>query len=239
MTPRPSSSASPRDGFTLLEVIIATAVAAIVLLVINTTFFTALRLHNTTQDRITEDRALQRTLGTVRRDLAGIMLPSSSGVFAGALQTTLASSLTQGTYGDKIGPDLYTNTGAINGWNPFSEVQLVDYYLAPAEDGSNTKNLVRAVTRNLLPAQVTTPELQTLLTRVADASIDFYDGTAWTDAWDSAASNTMPTAIRFQLTLAGPDGKAPANSVPVTLVVPVLVATTENLDATASTGGAP
>ena len=35
-------------GFTLLELLIATAVSAIVLLAINTTFFGALRLHNTT-----------------------------------------------------------------------------------------------------------------------------------------------------------------------------------------------
>ena len=35
-----------RRGFTLLELIIATAVGAVVLVVIQTTFFSALRLHN-------------------------------------------------------------------------------------------------------------------------------------------------------------------------------------------------
>jgi type II secretion system protein J len=243
MIRRPSSPIRFRrglraGGFTLLEVVIATAVGAIVLLVINTTFFTALRLNNTTTERLATDLELQRALGIVRRDLAGVMLPGNNGVFAGPLQTTLASSLTQGTYGDKVGPNLYTNTGSVDGWNPFSEVQLVDYYLAPATDGSDTKVLVRAVTRNLLSPQATTPDLQTLLTRVTDARIEFYDGTAWTSAWDSAATGTMPSAIRFQIVQAGIDPQQPAGE-PVTIVVPVVVATAASTTAAAGTGGAP
>jgi type II secretion system protein J len=215
-----SSFPVSRRAFTLLEVIIATAVGAIVLLVVNATFFGALRLHHTTHDRLAADQALQRALGIVRRDLAGVMLPAHT--FAGPLQTTLAGALRAGTYGDKLGPDLYTNTGAVDGWTPFAEVQLVDYYLAPAADGSQTRDLVRAVTRNLLPAEITPPETQTLLTGVAEAAMDFHDGTGWTAAWDSAATGTLPTAIRFQVVLAATaPGAAPAD--PFTLIVPVLV----------------
>ena len=206
---------------------------AIVLLVINGTFFGALRLGNTTHDRIAADLELQRTLGIVRRDLAGLMLPGS--VLAGQLQTTIASSLTQGTYGDLVGPDIYTNTGSVDGWNPFSEVQLVDYYLAPATDGSKNRTLVRVVTRNLLPVQSTTPDVQTLLPGVEDATIDYYDGTEWTDTWDSAVTSTLPTAIRFQITLVKTDPNQPATA-PITLVVPVLVMTTTS-QAQAAAGG--
>ncbi len=227
-----SSPMVARRAFTLLEMLVATAVGAIVLLVINATFFSALRLNTTTSERLASDLELQRALGIVRRDLAGVMLPGT--ILAGQLQTTLASSLTQGTYGDKVGPNFFTNTGSVDGWNPYSEVQLVDYYLTAATDGSNTKTLVRAVTRNLLPAQSTTPDLQPLLTRVADATIDFYDGTTWTSAWDSAATGTMPTAIRFQVTLAAHDTNKPAGE-PVTLIVPVVVATAAQV--TAASGG--
>jgi type II secretion system protein J len=213
--------------------LVATAVGGIVLLVITTTFFSALRLNQTTDARLGSDLELQRALAIVRRDLAGVMLPGTA--FAGQLQTTLASSLTQGTYGDKIGPDFYTNSGTIDGWSPFADVQLVDYYLAPATDGTNTKTLVRAVTRNLAPAGLTSPDLQPLLTRVADAAIDFYDGTAWTSAWDSAASGTMPTAIRFSLSLADPATGRPLGD-PVTLVVPVVVTTSAQATATAESG---
>lgn len=226
MKPRRPSPARLRQGFTLLELLVATAVGAIVLLAINATYMSALRLHNTTHDRIDADLTLQRTLGLVRRDLSGLMLPG--GVLSGQLQTTVASALTQGTYGDQVGADFYTNSGSVNGWTPFSEVQMVDYFLAPATDGSNTKSFVRVVTRNLLPVQDTTPDVQTLLTGVTDASIDYYDGTEWTDAWDSTVTSTVPTAIRLSLVLANHNPNQVA-AAPIELVVPILVATTTSV----------
>ena len=51
-TRRSIGSGSRLRGFTLLELIIATAVGAVVLVVIQTTFFSALRLHNTTHARL-------------------------------------------------------------------------------------------------------------------------------------------------------------------------------------------
>jgi type II secretion system protein J len=229
---RPNAGRSAR-GFTLLELLVASVVGAIVLLVINATFFTSLQLGNTTHDHLASDLVLQRALGLVRRDLAGVMLPG--GVLSGQLQTTVASSLTQGSYGDQIGPDLYTDTGRIDGWNSFSEVQMVDYYLAPSTDGSNARSLVRVVTRNLLPAQVTTPDVQTLLPSVKEASLQFYDGTQWTDTWDSSVSLTLPTAFKFHLVLATP-ANSQATPPTIDLVVPVVVMTTTS-QAQAAAGG--
>ena len=231
---RPPPTIRSERAFTLLEMLIAAAVGAIVLLVINGTFIGALRLSNTTNASITADLELQRALDIVRRDLAGLMLPATRGL-AGPLHTTLAGSLHQGTYGDQVGPDIYTNTGPIDGWNPFSEVQMVDYFLTPANDGSNRKNLVRVVTRNLLPVQSTSPDVQTLLTGLADVSLDFHDGTDWTDSWDSTVTGTLPTAIRFQIVPAATQPNQPAGA-PITLVVPVLIATPAGA-AQAASGG--
>lgn len=50
MQPPPGIPRANR-GFTLLELLIATGVAAIVLLVINGTYFGALRLYNATNER--------------------------------------------------------------------------------------------------------------------------------------------------------------------------------------------
>jgi type II secretion system protein J len=231
----PSSRHGVR-AFTLLELLVATAVGAIVLLVINATFFGALRLHNTTHERIDQDLVLQRTLGIVRKDLAGIMLPG--GVLAGQLSTTTVSSTSMDSSGERVTPDIFTNSARIDGWTPLSEVQMVSYFLAPATDGGNTKSLVRVVTRNLLPVQDATTEEQTLLPGVTSASILFYDGTDWTDTWDSTATSTLPTAIKFSIVLAPPADSAmrPAPG-PVELIVPVVVTTTTSQQqAVASTG---
>ncbi len=209
-------------GFTLLELLLATAVGAVVLLAINTTFFGALRLHNTTHARIDADLVLERTLGIVRRDLAGLMLPG--GTLSGQLQSSSFTSMTAGTSGDRISPDLYTNSGKIDGWNPFSEVQMVAYYLAPGDSPNGGKRLVRVVTRNLLPVQETEPEEQVLLEGVDSATVQFHDRTGWTDMWDSEATSTLPAALKFSLVMTAKDPNQP--SAPIELVVPVMVMTT-------------
>ena len=218
-----------RRGFTLLEILIATAVAAVVLVAIQTVFYGALRLRNTTTEHIEDDLTLQRTVGLVRHDLAGLMLPG--GTLSGALQTVPSSSLEQDTAGDRISPDFYTNSGKIDGWNPYAEVQMVTYYLAAATDGSNAKTLVRSVTRNLLPAQDATTDDQLLLPGVTSADFLFYDGTGWTDTWDSTVTSTLPTAIKFRVQLASQS----TNASPIELVVPVFVTTTTSATAATST----
>lgn len=227
-----------RRAFTLLELLIATAVAAIVLLVINATFFGALRLHNTTHEKIDTDLAQQRALGIVRRDLAGLMLPTGGNgtPLAGPLQTTAFSSSAQDPAGERVSPDFYTNSGKVDGWNPFSEVQMVAYFLAPSTDGSRSKSLVRAVTRNLLPVQDTTaPEEQMLLTGVAAVTVEFYDGTDWIAEWDSTVTSTLPTAIKFRLVMARSGTNADGG--PVELVVPILATTTASVTQAAAGGG--
>jgi type II secretion system protein J len=213
-----------RGGFTLLELIIATAVGAVVLIVIQTTFFGALRLHNTTHARIDDDLMVQRALGIIRRDLSGVMLPG--GTLSGQFQTTSFSSMTEGSYGERVSPDIFTNSGKIDGWNPFSDVQMVAYYLAPGEGGAaGTKNLVRVVTRNLLPVQDPAPEDQVLLQGVTSATMMFFDGTTWVDSWDSTVTSTLPKGLKFSLLMAARESGQTAPA-PIELSVPVMVVTT-------------
>lgn len=227
------SRAGARGGFTLLELIIAMAVGAVVLLVIQTTFFGALRLHNTTHNRIETDLVMQRALGIIRRDFAGLMLPTTTTSYtalAGQFQTESFSSVGGESHGERISPDMATTSGRIDAYNPFSEVQRVALYLAQgtnAEGGSgNTKNLVRVVTRNLLPVQETDEgEEQVLLEGVLSATMSYYDGVAWTDTWDSEATSTLPRAIKLSIIMA-PTGASTTNPEPIDLVVPVYVRTT-------------
>jgi type II secretion system protein J len=221
---RPASSpVSAQGGFTLLELLIATAVGAVVLIVVQTTYFGALRLHNTTHKRIEEDSMVQRSLGIIRRDLTGLMLPG--GTLAGELQTTTFSSSMAEVAGERVTPDLYTNSGRIDGWNPFSDVQRVAYYLVPAAGSGTSKNLIRAVTRNLLPVQEAEPEEQLVLEGVESASMLFFDGYAWTDLWDTTETSTLPSAVKFSLVLTSRDAAQPALA-PIDLIIPVWVKTT-------------
>jgi type II secretion system protein J len=226
-------------GFTLLELLLAMAVGAIVLLVINATFFAALRLHNTTHEKIDDDLTLQRTLAIMRKDFAGIMLPANSqsttSTLSGQLVSDSFSSNDMDGTSQRVTPDIYTSSGNVDGWTPYSEVQIVSYYLAPAADGGPTKNLVRVVTRNLLPVTEATTEDQTLLVGVRSAAIAFYDGTDWLETWDTTTSSTLPTAIKFTLVLEPRDnGGSRIEPGPVELIVPVIVTTTTSAQQTAA-----
>lgn len=226
MNPRNSErSPARRRGFTLLELIIATAVGAVVLVVIQTTFFSALRLHTTTHARVAEDQTVQRAVGIIRRDLAGIVLPGGTNGMARDLSTSAATLVLADNLGERVTPDIYTSSGRIDGWTPFGDLQAVAYFLAPPEQGGRGRNLVRAVTRNLLPVQEAVPEGQAILGDVDTAVVSFYDGNGWTENWDSAESQTLPTAIRLSIARISPGGTQGA-SAPIEIVVPVMVRTT-------------
>ncbi len=228
------SGRAGRRAFTLLELLLATAVGAIVLLVVNATFFGALRLHNATHERIGDDLAMQRALGIVRKDLAGIMLPANpqatTNNFSGQLSTETSSTNDLDNNSERISPDIYTNSGRIDGWTPFADVQMVSYYLTAAADGRPAKDLVRVLTRNLIPAAEPTTENQTLLTGVNAAGMSYFDGENWQDTWDSTTTLSLPTAIKFSVVLAPRAGATARNDpVPVELIVPVLLKTSTTL----------
>lgn len=222
-----SSPFRGRRGFTLLELLIGIVVGSVVLIVIQTSYFGALRLHQTTHARIEQDRRVQRAVGILRRDLAGLMLPGGETALAQGLQTSPFSGSMADAIGERVTPDLSTNSGRIDGWTPFADQQRVAYFLVPSATGGAGRDLVRAVTRNLLPVQEERPEEQVVLTGVETAGLSFFDGLGWSETWDSTATETLPAALRFAFSLPEKAGDGVAGTYEV--VVPVLVKTTASL----------
>lgn len=232
-----------RRGFTLLELLLAVAIFAIVLLAIHVTFFGAVRLRNQTAAALDEALPLQYALTVLRRDLAHVLPPG--GTFAGAFQSTPATTATNlttdtplGMGARRVSPDLYTASALVEERWPWGEVQKVAYWLAPATNGSPGLELVRAVTRNLLPAFDEPPELQPLLGGVQEVWFEYFDGSTWRDTWDSTAELTpLPLAVRVQIELL-PSTTANVRPAPVELLVPlVMQAWTNQTDLAASPGG--
>jgi hypothetical protein len=117
---------------------------------------------------------------------------------------------------------------------------MVSYYLSPASDGGPAKDLVRVVTRNLLPVVESTTENQILLSGVNTAGIAYFDGENWLDIWDSTTTSTLPAAIKFSLLLEPRDRTAARiDSAPIELIVPVLVKTSATLQQEAAAEAAP
>lgn len=228
-------------AFTLLELLLAVSVFAVVILAIHFVFFGAIRLRNKTTAATDAAVPLQQAVAILRRDLMNVLVPGSkfSGQFQSAPTTAsnLTTSATSAAGGRRVSPDLYTASANLGDTLPWSEVQKVSYSLLPSTNGSAGLDLVRTLTRNLLPALTEEPESQWLMAGVQDVVFQFYDGTQWRDAWDSTTETTpLPQAIKVQISLV-PENNGPTRQSPVELLVPIMVQARTNQVASASGGG--
>ncbi len=213
-------------AFTLLELLIAVVAFGIVLAAINAVFYAALRLRNRSVASLEEALPLQHAVATIKRDLANIVLPG--GPLSGSLQTT---SITNAVLGQSS-PDFFTASGLIDETSPWAQVQKVYYALVQSEKGTAGLDLIRAVTRNLLPVtSAEQPVQEWLLSGVQGVLFSYYDGNQWRQAWDSTTAdpatgqtNALPQAIKVQIQLASQETtRALAFAAPIELVVPISV----------------
>jgi len=210
------------SAFTLLELLIAVAIFAIVLAAINTVFYSALRLRNKTSAALEESLPLQHALTAMKRDLSNLVPPG--GLLSGTLQTTVKTRMD-----GQVSPDFFTASGQLDDLVPWGEVQKISYLLRASSAGGPGRDLIRATTRNLLAIIQDPPEEQALLRGVENLTFSFYDGTQWQTSWDSAVQTNLPTAIKLELQLTRTNATPEA---PIALVVPIHVHSRTN-----STGG--
>lgn len=222
----PSTNQSVRRAFTLMEVLLAMAVSAVVLAVINGVYFSALQLRNRTAQSFSDALPVQYALATIRRDLEGVLPPG--GTLVGDLQTTSTSVFSSSrpllSNAERVSPDFFTNSGMIDDQTTFGDVQRVAYYLADPEvyPGNAGRELYRVTSRNLLPATVAEPSSQWLMSGVEAVAFQYFDGTSWANSWDSTVSSNLPTAIKLQLVMAAADDRQSVyQDRPIELVVPL------------------
>ena len=230
-------------AFTLIEIMVAVAAFAIVLAAINTIFYTALRLRNSTTAAIEKALPMEHALGVIRRDLANLVLPG--GTMSGTLSTTSTSNSVAG----QASPSFYTTTGVIDENTPFAEVQRVSYLLVVSTNNGIGKDLVRSVSRNLLPPLQSQTEQEPLMTGVQTLTFLYHDGSQWRDSWDSTiestttgVSNGLPAAVKVQIQLAtesSSGSRGRSREMPMELVVPLVTQQRTNQAAqVAAAGGA-
>jgi type II secretion system protein J len=231
-------------AFTLIEMLLAVAICAIVLVAINGVFATAVRLRDKTSNAIEESLPVNRASEIMYRDLKGAVGPG--GVLAGDFKCgAQAMGSTMGLSGEagSAGLDFFTSTGAIGGKAPWGDIQEVFYELkAPTDRNQAGMDLVRCINRNILATTTQTPEIQWLMGSVQNLQFDCYDGTQWQNTWDTSAGNTgntnLPVAVRIRIQLVARQGEAARNQQPLEILVPLVTQTLTN-STTVTTGGTP
>lgn len=224
-------------AFTLIEMLLSVAIFSIVLLAINAVFFSALHLERTTNRALDERLPLNQALAILRRDLLGAVQPVSNGVFlcdfkSGAVQGGLGASGAASTL------EFCTTTGVINDDLPWGDTQRVSYQLVEPADRATSKgmDLVRIITRNLLPTMTVEADEQWLLGNVESLEFLNYTGIDWRNSWDTTMGDTgLPQAIRVRVQLVANNPGNAMKREPLEMLVPL---TTQARTNQSTAGGA-
>lgn len=226
-----------KGAFTLIEILLASVAAAMILVVINGLFVRAIHLRDDATERVRATRLRGRAERAIRDDLQSALV--SGGVLASTVSG--GSSSTGGPGGSNFPGylKLTTTNGRSASATVASDLQQVEYYVTQdpnaAAASANSGVLVRAVTRDLLASTPTVSKEETLLTNVQSLQVQFYDGLSWLDTWEfdsdtaAAAANgsgttittgsaSLPEAIRVNVRLLARPDSLP--SPPVEVLVP-------------------
>jgi type II secretion system protein J len=208
---------STNSAFTLIEMILAIGVAAIVLIAANAVFFTALHLRNATSDAVDAASPVDQALIILRHDLQCAVTPKPGGVLSGDFKL---GNVTSTGISDPVTAEIYTATGALSENNPWGDIQRVTYELKSSTTGAAGMDLYRSVTRNLLTTSTPDVEDQLMIRGVASVQFSGYDGAQWNDSWDTtdmtSANTNLPVAVRVDIQLSGDKSASP-----IEILVPI------------------
>lgn len=210
-----------KRAFTLIELILAVGISAMVLIVIHTVFFSALHLREVATNAVDATTPTDLALATMRRDLECAVPPRPDGVMSGDFKVGNIQSY---GIGQPVNIEMFTATGALTQNTPWGDVQRVTYSLKNSTDRSTAgKDLIRSVTRNLLASSTPDVDEQWMMSGVENVQFQCYDGAQWQSAWDTTDVTTLytnlPLAVRVQIQLV--ENNSRNGGSPIEIVVPL------------------
>lgn len=210
-------------GFTLIEVLLALTISAIVLVAVSMAFAGALQMRDRASANLDKSAPVERAMDMMRRDLKNVVPPGM--LLAGPLQ----SGAYEGGMDANDGIQIYTTTGLMTPNDPWGDIQKVTYGLQSSSDSTNGgKDLIRAVTRNLLATGPEDEDDQFVLSGVESVTFSYYDGAEWVDTWDDSTQTNLPMAVKVDVQLAATDASSDRPK-PMELLVPLMAQVDTNL----------
>jgi type II secretion system protein J len=187
-----------RQGFTLLELLVAMSLMVIVSAGLYTSLYTGFKAKRSSEEVVVPLLTLQAAMDMFAQDVRGAVEPNTTlaGPFEGINDR-------DGTSRDTDSLTLCSSHHQINGDTSRITCGLGLIELSLEEDqDADTYNLVRLVTDNLLATE-TTDSIQEILCRnVRSMNLRYFDGSGWNDEWNSDEHlDALPLALEMTLEL--------------------------------------
>ncbi len=183
-------------GFTLLEMLTATAMVAVLAASLYTSLRVAFRARKTALAAGEATRKMTVVMAMIKADLLSAMIPN--GILAGEFTGNSGKSL------GREGSDDLTFYAAATDVEPragVGDVKKIEYVCELQIDGG-TSVLLRRVTTNLLAPTTPEPAEEILCRGVQAFTLRYFDGTTWEETWDSTSrNNALPLAVEVTVTL--------------------------------------
>lgn len=183
-------------GFTLLELILATAIAGVVSLALFTSLSVAFDARQRAVDELSGRDVVRAVRSIIRKDLEAV--PAPTGVMAGPF-VGVDESATTGHDSDILS---YTTIAAqLPTPDDVADARIVTLRLVDDPDAPPYRMLVREVVVNPL-AVVETNSHQVLARRCVAFNARYYDGSDWLMDWDSVdQEDALPQAVEITLSI--------------------------------------
>ena len=183
------------SAFTLLELLLAVAIAAVLAVSLMSALHIAIRARNTAEAALRPGRGAEAALAFVRADLESALPPR--GVFAGTFSGTDWRD-SQGRPADSV---VFYTAGPAPMYAGGSGGDIKKVEITPATLlGSGERALLRRVSTNLLSPVLRDPDEEILGRGVVSFNLRYFDGTVWLDYWDSSAQeDVLPLAVEVTL----------------------------------------
>lgn len=182
-----------RGGFTLLEMLVATALFAVLAGSLYASLHIAFKARDSATAALDPARRLELALNLLEQDLRSAMIPK--GILAGSF-TGLDGKDASGNESDCLVLCCTTSEAAYQGAADVKKVELSCEQSAQAGE----QVLLRRITNNLLSPRTLEPRVEVICRSVRAFNLRFFDGLDWQDIWDAGAyDNTLPPAVEVTI----------------------------------------
>jgi type II secretion system protein J len=186
---------TPRAGFTLLEMLVALVLMAILAAGLYMSLHIGFDARARAERILAAPHSASVAMEIIRRDVACALPPT--GVLAGTFLGTDAQAETSPADADTLAFHCMAQDAARGA--PVTHRH--EYALAAIENEELT-GLVCRVRSNLLAPTEQEPVEEVICRRVTALNLRYYDGVEWVDSWDSTTrENALPMAIEVSMML--------------------------------------